>query len=373
MFQHLDDHATDVDLDRFRVDVDRRAVALQRRRRVAATTGFAAVLVPLLIGYTVWRGVQPTRVHVFDDLPTTQPATTIAASDTSVAPAATVSSPPAEGALITLLVVGTDRGLTEDQTSVRADTILVVRLDPTGHRRVLTIPRDLKVTDERTGTDVRINSLLTDRPALVRAVSAVAGTTIDHYVEIDTTAFASLVDAIGGVDLPFDAPVRDSHSGFAAEAGCQHLDGDQMRAYVRSRYLEVFRDGVWQGDPSSDYGRIARLQDLAQRVVPRVLDGDGIGLDELVGSILPRLTVDDRLSLGEARHVLSVARQLRGAGLDWAVVPTRPVQVDNTLMLETTDTATAPAFLVRGVTASTQDTSTAAVSPLLPSVEACAP
>lgn len=374
MFQHLDERARPVDLDRLRSGVQRRAKVLHRRRRLMATTAFTILLLPVVAGYAVWRSVQPTRVHVFDDAPTSQPSTAITGASAPPTGPTTAATEVDAGDPVTVLVVGTDRGVvTEGQSVVSTDTILVVRLDPTGSRRVLAIPRDLKVTDERTGKEVRINSLLADRPALVRAVAAVSGTTIDHYVEIDTGTFGAVVDAIGGVSLSFTTPVRDLKSGFSADAGCQQLDGSQLRAYVRSRYIETLVDGTWQPDPTSEPGRVVRLADLAQRLAPRILDGAGIGPTDLLKTILPQLTVDDRLSLSEARHLVGVARQLRGTPLEWAVLPTRRVRVDNAEMLELIDGDAAGAFLARGTPTGPTQSLPAGITPVVPDTESCPP
>lgn len=373
MFRHLDDNALPPDLRTLQLGVLERAAALHRRRRIVVTTAVAACLLPVVLGYVAWMSVQPNRVRVLDGVPPRQPAVT----STVVGAPATVtpSSRPTQAAgAVTVLVVGTDRGVMPgDQPIVSTDTILVVRLDPAGHRRVLAIPRDLKVTNPRDGQAVRINGLLADRPALVAAATTVAGTPIDRYIEIDTDTFAALVDAIGGVRLSFSTPVRDVHSGFAAEPGCQLLDGQQLRAYVRSRFVESFSDGQWEADPTSEPGRMVRLSDLAQRVVPRVLDGDSLRLDEVVQTILPKLTVDDGLSLAEARRIVSLARQLRDVPLEWAVLPTRAVRVADAVMLEPTAADAGVQYLLGGTPVPATEALSPSPTPVRPDATVCGP
>ncbi len=56
-------------------------------------------------------------------------------------------------------------------------------------------------------------------------------------MEIGFGGFAGLVDAVGGVRMCIDQPVRDPWSGLdIRKAGCQQLDSRQALAYVRSRH-----------------------------------------------------------------------------------------------------------------------------------------
>ena len=84
------------------------------------------------------------------------------------------------------------------------------------------------------------------------------GIPIHHYVEVDFSGFKSLIDAIGGVELCFLYPTRDTNTGLnITEPGCHQLDGVQALAYARSRYYEEFReDGEWHVDGTADLGRI---------------------------------------------------------------------------------------------------------------------
>lgn len=89
---------------------------------------------------------------------------------------------------------------------------------------------------------------------LIRTVQNL-GIPINHYIEIDMNGFKNLVDAIGGIRLRFDYPVRDVRTGLdVPKAECITLDGVQARQYVRARYLEYFADGSWHHDGSSDGG-----------------------------------------------------------------------------------------------------------------------
>ena len=179
------------------------------------------------------------------------------------------------------LLVGTDStlGLAADDPlrnghwdqSRLADVIMVVRLRDDGTAAMMSIPRDFAAeiagTSDIAGTGVvaKINSAYNrDRTTAGRAARLIdtveesLDITLQHFVEVDFRAFLRLVDAVGGVWMTFDRPLRDepnenatdptdSRSGFVTGAGTQLLDGRQALAYVRSRHLEEQQpDGTWQ-------------------------------------------------------------------------------------------------------------------------------
>ena len=89
----------------------------------------------------------------------------------------------------------------------------------------------------------RINTAIQGGPErLIQTVQQSLGLPVHHYVEVDFAGFLELVDAIGGVEIEFDAPAFDDHSGLVVEqAGWQTLDKNQALAFVRSRYLHARR------------------------------------------------------------------------------------------------------------------------------------
>jgi LCP family protein required for cell wall assembly len=160
----------------------------------------------------------------------------------------------------------------------RSDTIMVLRVDPDADRvAVLSFPRDLYVDISGSGRS-RINSAYQrdDPQRLVETIYENFGVPIDHYIQVDFCAFKTLVDAVGGVAVPFEFPARDDNTGLnVPTTGCFVFDGEHALAYVRSRHYE-YEDpagsGNWQEDPSSDLGRISRQQDFIRRTLSSVLD-----------------------------------------------------------------------------------------------------
>ena len=116
--------------------------------------------------------------------------------------------------------------------------------------------------------------------------------------------FEKLVDAVGGVPLWFDAPVRDRHTGLdVPQAECVVLNGEQARKFVRSRYLEYQdEDGDWISDPTADLGRITRQQVFVRRAVAKAVDeglSNPITLNELVSAGVANVSLDEQLDAGD--------------------------------------------------------------------------
>ena len=171
----------------------------------------------------------------------------------------------------------------------RSDTIMLLRVNPaTNQAAVLSFPRDLWVTIPGRSGKQRINvAYERDNPQkLIDTLWENFGLLVDHSIQIDFCAFKTLVDAVDGVEVPFETPVRDERTGLnVPEAGCFSFDGDHALAYVRSRYMQSFVDGEWQTDGTSDLGRISRQQDFLRRVLQQVRSA-GLFDPDVIGALL---------------------------------------------------------------------------------------
>ncbi|HWL45936.1 MAG TPA: LCP family protein [Ilumatobacter sp.] len=215
-----------------------------------------------------------------------------------VVPGGTTATTPSSGSLATpatvpiaepdaanFLLVGADGGncLADDPTVgrrdgvQRSDTVMVWRVNPsTNQVAVLSFPRDLYVELPSLGRKGRINEAYRNGPqALIDTIGANFGVPVDHFIEVDFCAFVALVDAVGGVTVPFQTAARDRSVAFEVPAGCQNLDGITALRYVRSRHFQTQRDnGTWSTDQSADFGRIARQQDFIRRVLAKVVSDE---------------------------------------------------------------------------------------------------
>jgi len=196
----------------------------------------------------------------------------------------------------------------------RSDTIMIVRIDPaTRAAAVLSFPRDLWVKIPGKSNN-RINTAYVkdDYSLLAQTLYENFGITVDHYLQVDFCAFKKIVDAVGGVSVPFDTQVVDPHVGLDVPAGCHLFSGDEALAYVRSRHLTaVAADGTKTQDRASDLGRISRQQDFLRRVLQRALDKGLLNpsvaralLTELQTNIVTEqgFTIDDMLTFAGVMH-----------------------------------------------------------------------
>ena len=248
-------------------------------------------------------------------------------------PASTVADAPlvlAEPDAANFLVVGADNGdcgddpLIEDRSDLgeRSDTIMVWRANPkTNELAVLSFPRDLYV-EFPSGRKNRINAAYKrdDPSELQEVLNLNFGVQVDHYIQIDFCAFRRLVQAVGGVEIPFQYPARDKPSSgkpplfLVEQTGCVNLDGDTALAYVRSRHYQ-YEDppgsGHWVSDPTSDFGRITRQQDFLRRVLSKVID-DGLYDPDVASALITAnrkyIVTDPDLTL---RRMLEFANALK--------------------------------------------------------------
>ncbi|MCK0091312.1 LCP family protein [Rhodococcus sp. F64268] len=147
------------------------------------------------------------------------------------------------------LLVGSDSriGLTPEQEQElatggdvgpdRTDTIMLVHVPSGGGATTMvSLPRDSYVSVPGFGQDKLNASFALGGPQLlVQTVEGATGIHIDHYTEIGFSGFASIVDAVGGVDICVPYPIDDPLAGLQLEAGCQELNGAQSLGFVRTR------------------------------------------------------------------------------------------------------------------------------------------
>jgi len=215
------------------------------------------------------------------------------------------------------LIVGTDSraGLPPENKGFRddgetgcdcTDTIMVVRVDPKKtNAQILSFPRDLWIPIAGTRSKSRINTAhAKGEQVLIDTIEQNFGVPINHYVEVDFVGFEKLVDAVGGIPMWFDNPVRDKRTGLSiSNTKCQVLDGDQARKFVRSRYLEYqTADGTWHSDGTADLGRITRQQVFIRRAVSKAVSKgltNPATLNDLVSAGVDNLRIDHALSVGD--------------------------------------------------------------------------
>ena len=244
----------------------------------SSATGVACLSLAAGLGYANHQLGQLQRVDIRQ-----APVATTPIAPVSTVPGETTTSTEAPLPVIDLkaqnyLIVGSDKrgclspdspyygGLYDGRdTGENSDTIMLIRADPDASQAaILSFPRDLWVKLSGSNSSGKINSVFQNaNPSrLVATIKQNFQVEVDHYINVDFCAFKDIVDAVGGVSVPFEFPARDLHTGLdITVAGCHTFAGDEALAYTRSRYYEYLKDGRWVDDGLSDFGRIARQQD----------------------------------------------------------------------------------------------------------------
>ncbi|MBW1601122.1 LCP family protein [Streptomyces sp. JJ66] len=283
------------------------------RRRIGRTVGIA--LAVLLLGtagagYWAYRSLDGNLTSVDleqalgDDRPEKAPA--------------------ARGAT-NLLVLGSDSRAGDNAeldsgvvAGARADTALVVHIPEDRTSAVaVSIPRDTLVdrpscrsaNGAETGPASRVmfNSVYTTggSACVVRTVEQMSGVRVDHLLEIDFAGFEDLVDALGGVPVTVEEPIRDTKSGFTLEPGTHRLDGADSLRFVRTRY--GYGDG-------SDLGRIGLQQQFLVALLNEVKRQDLLSSPaksyRIARAATESLTTD--AELGSLTALADFARGMRG-------------------------------------------------------------
>ncbi|MFI1003769.1 LCP family protein [Streptomyces galbus] len=260
-------------------------------------------------------------------------------------PARAVTTPSAPDATplpteaLTLLVLGSDsRSGKEnkalgggDSGGARSDTAMVVHIDAgRTSATVVSIPRDTLVTrpscplpsggSTPVAHGVMFNTAyeVGGPVCAVKTVESLTGVRMDHYVEVDFSGFARLVDALGGVTVTTDQDIDDDDSHLHLAAGTHHLDGTTALALARTRH------GIGDG---SDLGRIGLQQKLVKALLDQVAHAglltDPARLYRVADALTAGLTTDTGLdSLGELTRL---GRSLEGLGSDAVTTVTMPV------------------------------------------------
>jgi LCP family protein required for cell wall assembly len=178
---------------------------------------------------------------------------------------------------VNILLLGIDKRDDEPIAGTRSDTIMLASIDPTTKSAALiSIPRDLWVripgctaADGCSGGEQRINvAHAVGGPDLARkTVTADFGVPIQFYARVDFRGFEQAVDAVGGVIIDVDWPVKDDeyptddygYQRIYFGPGPQLMDGRTALQYARSRH------GM------SDFARAARQQKVLVSLRTRAL------------------------------------------------------------------------------------------------------
>ncbi|MFE2586531.1 LCP family protein [Streptomyces sp. NPDC059378] len=317
----------------------RRSIVL---RAAGLTLAGALVLGVAATGWVYWHlnnNIKSVDINsaLGDDRPARAAAASTPTPGGPASPSAAASAQPT-GAL-NILVLGSDsRSGAENRelgggssSGARSDTAMVVHLDAgRTTATVVSIPRDTLVTrpscplSSGRSTAVAYGAMFNSAYAVggpvcaVKTVESITGVRMDHYIEIDFSGFAKLVNALGGVTVTTDEDIDDDDSHLHLAAGTHHLDGKQALALARTRH------GIGDG---SDLGRIGLQQKLVKALLTQIasidLLTDPTELYGVADAVTGSLTTDTGLdSLGE---LTGLGESLKGLAADRVETVMMPV------------------------------------------------
>jgi LCP family protein required for cell wall assembly len=233
-----------------------------------------------------------------------------------------------------------------DTTTANADTMIVLHVPASGGRPTLvSFPRDSWVTIPGHGKG-KINSAYPDAYnaaksagrsetqaqsagilLTIRAIHALTGLHIDHYMQVSLLGFYRISEAIGGVTVCLNnaqnaSTDRDAYgsgySGINLKKGINVIKGAQALAFVRQRH----------GLPHGDLDRIKRQQYFLKAAFQKVTSAgmllNPFKLRDLLNAVGSSLLVDPKLDL------LSLARQfesLTAGKITFATIPNNGPQM----------------------------------------------
>jgi LCP family protein required for cell wall assembly len=238
-------------------------------------------------------------------------------------------------------------GTTDDADGSRSDTVMLVNI-PANRKRVVAVsfPRDLAITplqceawdpntskygpiyDQKTKTwgpkmvytETKLNSAYAfgGPKCLVKEIQKLSGLSINHFIAVDFSGFAKMVDAVGGVEVCSRTPLHDYELGTVLEhAGRQVLDGPTALNYVRARQVTTETNG--------DYGRIKRQQLFLSSLLRSLISEDTLLDLNKLNNVVNMVIGDTYVDNVKTKDLVQLGQSLQGmvAGrMTFVTVPT---------------------------------------------------
>ncbi|MFF3498678.1 LCP family protein [Streptomyces sp. NPDC003247] len=305
-------------------------------RAVGLTLAVTLVLGAAAAGWVYWHlNDNITGVDLDNALGDDRPARAV----TTPSPSGTASAAPLPTGALNILVLGSDsRSGAEnrelgggDSTGARSDTAMVVHLDAgrTG-ATVVSIPRDTLVTRpscplpsggstaEAYGVMFNTAYAVGGPVCAVKTVESMTNVRMDHFVEVDFSGFAKLVDALGGVTVTTEEDIDDEDSHLRLAAGTHRLDGTQALALARTRH------GIGDG---SDLGRIGLQQTLVKALLEQISATDLLTSPTRLYSVADAATggLTTDTGLDSLAELTELAQSLKGLSSAHVTTVTLPV------------------------------------------------
>lgn len=238
-------------------------------------------------------------------------------------------------------------GTTDDADGERSDSVMLVNI-PANRKRVVAVsfPRDLAITpmqceawNPETGkygplydaktktwgsakvyTETKLNSAFAfgGPKCLVKEIQKLSGLNINHFIAVDFSGFAKMVDALGGVEVCSKTALHDYELGTVLEhGGRQVLDGSTALNYVRARQVTTETNG--------DYGRIKRQQRFVSSLLRALISEDTLLDLNKLNNVVNMIISDTYVDNVKTKDLVQLGQSLQGmaAGhITFVTVPT---------------------------------------------------
>ena len=222
---------------------------------------------------------------------------------------------------ILLLGIDSNGDGTDLWEGTRSDTIMVVNIDPKTHTiKAISIPRDSKVYLPDNKGIQKINSAhaIGGVNLVKKTLKETFGIKIDNYIIVHDEAVEKIVDAIGGIPIYVEKPMR-----YHDYAGKLHIDlpkgetvlnGNQAVGYLRYR-----KDGL------GDIGRTQRQQWFMRSLFEKLHSPQVITKIPEVLNICSKYVKTD-LSFYELSQYAGLAKSIDENKIEIATLPGAPNQ-----------------------------------------------
>lgn len=208
--------------------------------------------------------------------------------------------------IINLAFFGSDSRDLTDMDAGRADTIMVISINPTKESiKMISIPRDTYVNVPGYGkTKINHSYAYGQEQLAIKTINSNFGLNITEYITINFEGLINVINAVGGVDINISKDELRVLNGYLEESyqiagkpyvpmteyGDVHLNGEQALAHCRDRYV------------GSDFTRAKRQREVLSKVMEKVSQKSFGEIMDLVDIFLKQvrtnINVTEYLGLG---------------------------------------------------------------------------
>lgn len=217
----------------------------------------------------------------------------------------------------------TDRSITNialfgidarEKGSARSDVIMIASVDKKHNKiKIASVMRDCYVEIEDHGKNKIGHAYFYGGPQLaVKTLNQNFGLDIKEYASVNFEEMATMIDAVGGVEitvtegerLAANVSIKEQSvavgmpEDYIQTAGTQTLNGTQAVAYARIRHAPTITGNY------DDFGRTERQRQVLEKLFQKALDMSPLQYPEFARKFLP--TVETSLDLGEILNLAGI-------------------------------------------------------------------